>query len=69
MFNLFRRPRVVVYTNGGYGLNFKNDAVIKSILNETKEMYKLAEAEEEKNKTFEMKAYNSYSLSSSSLKS
>lgn len=62
MFNLFKRPRVVVYNNGGYGLNFKNDAVIKSILNETKEMYKLAE--EEKNKTFEMKGYNSYSLSS-----
>jgi hypothetical protein len=65
MFNFFKRPRVVVYNNGGYGLNFKNDAVIKSILNETKEMHKLAEAEEEKNKTFEMKGYNSYPLYSS----
>lgn len=62
MFNFFKRPRVVVYNNGGYGLNFKNDAVINSILNETKEMHKLAE--EEKNKTFEMKGYNLYPLNS-----
>lgn len=65
MFNFFKRSRVVVYNNGGYGLNFKNDAVIKSILNETKEMHKLAEVEGEKNKTFEMKGYNSYPLYSS----
>ena len=39
---------LVVYKNGGYGINFKNNSAVEDILNNTKSMYELAKQEQDK---------------------
>lgn len=44
-FNFFKSSPIIVYKNGGYGINFKNENVMREILSETKMMHNLAENE------------------------